>query len=206
MLDPNFKRFFNQFFIFPLIALTLASSLAMSQEIQMEELGSAEVLDAPAASEDSAALSSSIQSSTAGLAMKSKIKPAKSSQVKNSEDTLLGMAVLLVPHVAIVSSLIAGLGLIWLMLRWRELVHREHLAAIEKGIRWSQMSRQRLMLWGMVWVALGLAASAALWVNFNWSNAMWGLMPLLFGFALLLYVGFFEKNQTGHPNQAAPTA
>ncbi|MFQ5949666.1 MAG: hypothetical protein ACE5J1_03145, partial [Nitrospiria bacterium] len=58
---------------------------------------------------------------------------------------------LLIPHAAIAGGVIIGLGVLWLIFRWRELLHKERLAAIEKSLPWLQSSRQRLIFWGFIW-------------------------------------------------------
>ncbi len=120
--------------------------------------------------------------------------------------SLEGMTALMIPYVVIVAGLIFGLALIWLMLKWRELSHKERLAAIERGVFHSDVSQQRLLLWGMILSALGLAAIAALWVNLGWSHALWGLFPLVSGLALFLYITLIKEKAASVLGASVPAS
>ncbi|GEM_PF-6387133 len=104
---------------------------------------------------------------------------------------LEGLAALFIPHAGIAAGLIVVLALIWLILKFRELSHKERLAAIERGLPVTEaLDRKRLLLGGMILFVLGGAIVAALWGNFGWPSALWGLLPLLSGLALFLYAAF----------------
>ncbi|MFQ5542983.1 MAG: hypothetical protein ACE5FY_01375 [Nitrospiria bacterium] len=211
MFDPKMKYLsFHQFFILPAIALLLVTSPAIAQDAELEEIPKEESASITAsqaemsnAQKDLAGSSPGGQSSETPLVLQANMGASAAGQVEDGSpknarnEPLSEMATSLIPHVTIFSGLVVGLALIRFFLRWLELVHKEHLLAIEKGLLKFQINQKRLVLWGMVWVSLGIAAGVALWVNFDWMNAVWSLMPLLLGIVLLVYVGITGKKRSG---------
>jgi len=175
----------------PVFSQTMLSEDAMLEESE----GLISALELEAEGEISPLQASELGSEASGL------------QAQSEGTSLEGMMALMIPHVVIAAGLIFGLGLIWLMLKWRELSHKERLAAIERGLPHPDLgSRQQFLLWGMILFALGLATIVALWVNFGWSHALWGLLPLLSGLALFLYVTLIEEKTVSVPGTSIPAS
>ncbi len=117
-------------------------------------------------------------------------------------DTAIAIVGELIPIVAIVMGL--GIGMLTLYLDFRkkremfQLYHAERMAAIEKGIelpplppeffkdyRRREVTPARHRRWGLIWVLVGIAFTAALWGTGD-KDFWWGLMPIAVGVAYLV--------------------
>lgn len=129
---------------------------------------------------------------------------------------------LLIPILAIVMSL--GLGMIAVVLDYRrkraqvELVHKERLAAIEKGMeppplpdnylgngRRYKDTPAGMLRSGLVLVFVGAAVGAALYLTMPYNRQWaWGLIPLAVGVARLIGWKLSPKAEdgSGRPPQA----
>jgi len=78
----------------------------------------------------------------------------------------------------------------------RELLSREIISAIEKGaeIPLPAPRERNYRNQGMIWLLVGIALFIALWVTLQGLiAAIWGLLPIALGTALLLIHRFQEK-------------
>lgn len=92
----------------------------------------------------------------------------------------------LIPHIAIVATTLFGIAILWLILKWRELVHRERIAALDKAPGAFPARQLQPFLWSLIWMGIGIGLIAALGANLGWARAVWGTIPLLIGLALLV--------------------
>jgi hypothetical protein len=111
---------------------------------------------------------------------------------------------LVIPVVAIVMGIGIAMMALWIDFQKKskllELHHKERLLAIERGIdvpalppEFFDNGRQRRrggprndLVRGLWWLLVGLAFSAAMWVNHGPERAVWGLLPIAAGVAHLL--------------------
>lgn len=97
-----------------------------------------------------------------------------------------GVIAVLIPHTAIVAATFFGIAFLWLILKWRELVHRERVAALDKAPGCLPVRQPQPLLWGLIWIGIGLGLIAALGANLSWARAIWGTIPLLIGLAIVV--------------------
>jgi Domain of unknown function (DUF6249) len=131
---------------------------------------------------------------------------------------------LMVPIVAIVLGIGAGMLAIWLDYSRRrqifELHHKERLAAIERGMEVPPLpaeffrggsGRQReteptdYLRRGLIWLLVGVALTIALLLNRNVENATWGLLPTAVGLAYLIYYAAAPRRARSAPQERGPT-
>jgi hypothetical protein len=122
---------------------------------------------------------------------------------------------LLIPLLAVVMGIGVGMLSIYLNYRKRKelftLYHQERMAAIEKGIELPPMpdaffsedqarpqTPRRDLLKGLVWLFIGLAVGAALYVNDRTKEAFGALIPAAIGLAYLIYY-FVEGRREPNP-------
>lgn len=126
---------------------------------------------------------------------------------------------LLIPLVAIVMGIGIGMLALWLdhqkKTRIFELHHKERLLAIERGMEVPPLPLELLqghnkpkatlagsLRWGLIWLFLGLAIAIGHVFNDRADTAVWALMPIAVGLALLLYYSIIRRQESG--SAAAP--
>lgn len=117
---------------------------------------------------------------------------------------------LLIPLVAIIMGIGVGMLALWLdhqkKTRIFELHHKERLLAIERGMEVPPLPLGLLqgrdkpqatlagsLRWGLIWLFLGLAIAIGHIVNDRADTAVWALMPMAVGLALLLYYAISRR-------------
>ena len=108
---------------------------------------------------------------------------------------------ILIPIVALLSTFgAAGVILVFLIVynyRKRQLLGKEILAAIEKGIEvpFPPPKKRNYLNLGLVWTFVGVAFTLALWFSARiMVAAAWGFLPIALGVAFLL-IGYLEKRK-----------
>jgi len=104
--------------------------------------------------------------------------------------------------IAIVAIIMAG--------RKKELMHKERLLALEKGIalpeeepRKNKSKRPAYLTqrtWGLVMTMIGLTLTIALWTVAGSVGGVWGLIPLGIGVGLLISSSLEKKEMESNKN------
>lgn len=112
---------------------------------------------------------------------------------------------LLIPLAGQFLGLVSIIGLFYMVIKIlqidfkkRELLSQEILTAIEKGadIPLPQPKERNFRNQGIVWSFIGLSFIPAVYVSSGvWAGAIWGIVPLAVGIALLLIHWFQEKEK-----------
>ena len=110
----------------------------------------------------------------------------------------------MIPIVAILGALAIGIVAIIVEGRKKELVHKERLFALERGIPLPEEPQKKekpvysgRRVWGLVWLGLGLAVTIGLAFNPESSEVnawAWGLIPTFIGAGLLI-AAFLDKKE-----------
>jgi hypothetical protein len=124
---------------------------------------------------------------------------------------------MMIPILAIIMGI--GIGMLAIILNYRKrrdlfnCYHRERMAAIEKGIDcppWpdrllseedATSSPRRHLLKGLVWLFIGLGGMVAVYAVFDFSHALFGLIPIGIGAAHLIYYAVEGRKEA----EAAPS-
>lgn len=112
----------------------------------------------------------------------------------------------LIPIISIVMGIGIGMLVLWLdfqkKLRMFELLHKERLFALERGLEVPPLPKEFLaperkeasntprvssLRWGLMWLLLGLALMIAMALNDGIEQASWALLPVAVGIAQLVY-------------------
>lgn len=99
----------------------------------------------------------------------------------------------MIPIVAIIGGIAIAIVAVIVEGKKKELVHRERLIAIEKGVELPPLEEKeekrptflKNRSSGLVMTFIGIALSIALWVE-SGDSWVWGLMPLAIGVGLLV--------------------
>ncbi len=111
---------------------------------------------------------------------------------------------LLIPIIGIVMGIGIGMLALWLdhqkKTRIFELHHQERMSAIERGMEVPPLPLELLqgrekpkatlagsLRWGLIWLFLGVAVGIGQWFNDRVDTAIWALMPIAVGLALLIF-------------------
>jgi hypothetical protein len=131
-------------------------------------------------------------------------------------------------HIAVMIPIVAVLGTFAVVVvaivvegRKKELVHKERLFALEKGLPLPEPPEKKekpvyatRRAWGLVWFGMGLATTVALAFNPAAADVNawgWGLIPTFIG-AGLLVAGFLDKREWDQrrleekPEEAGPAS
>lgn len=128
---------------------------------------------------------------------------------------------LLIPLVAIIMGIGVGMLALWLdhqkKTRIFELHHKERMLAIERGMEVPPLPLELLqgrdkpaatlsgsLRWGLIWLFLGLAIAIGHVFNNRSDTAVWALMPIAVGLALLLYYSIGRRDATAPAKRPAP--
>lgn len=121
---------------------------------------------------------------------------------------------LLIPIIAIVMGIGSGMLALWLdhqkKTRIFELHHKERMLAIERGMEVPPLPLELLqgrdkpkatlagsLRWGLVWLFLGVAIAIGHVFNDRSDTAVWALMPIAVGLALLVYYSISRREESG---------
>ncbi len=127
---------------------------------------------------------------------------------------------LLIPIIAIVMGIGMGMLGFWLdyqkKIRIFELHHKERMLAIERGMEVPVLPLELLqgsnkpkatlagsLRWGLVWLFLGVAIAIGHVFNDRSDTAVWALMPIAVGLALLLYYSIMRRQEAGVESASA---
>lgn len=127
---------------------------------------------------------------------------------------------LLIPIIAIVMGIGMGMLGFWLdyqkKIRIFELHHKERMLAIERGMEVPALPLELLqgsnkpkatlagsLRWGLVWLFLGVAIAIGHVFNDRSDTAVWALMPIAVGLALLLYYSIMRRQEAGVESASA---
>jgi len=94
--------------------------------------------------------------------------------------------------------------------RQREMVHKERLALIEKGVTefpeefTKGINLPRYMVWGFILSAFGLALIIGLAISGVWQGPVAGLIFLFIGLALLLFYRIQSKKEEAKSVEETP--
>ncbi|MEJ2720756.1 MAG: DUF6249 domain-containing protein [bacterium] len=120
---------------------------------------------------------------------------------------------ILIPIVMIVGGVLIALVAIFLDSKKKELVHKERLVAMEKGMEIPQPPKEperpaylKNRSSGLVMTFLGLALTIAIWVPAGPVGGIWGLIPQAIGVGLLISSALerkevLEKENRGRAGQ-----
>lgn len=126
---------------------------------------------------------------------------------------------LLIPLVAIVMGIGIGMLALWLdhqkKTRIFELHHKERMLAIERGMEVPPLPLELLqgrdkpgatragsLRWGLIWLFLGVAIAVGHVFNDRADTAIWALMPIGVGLALLVYYSINRREEAAEKLQA----
>ncbi len=115
----------------------------------------------------------------------------------------------LIPIVAMLSTFgAAAVILVFLIMynyKKRQLLSREIVAAIEKGIEipFPPPKVRNYLNLGLIWTLVGVAFTLALWFSARvMEAAAWGFLPIAAGIAFLL-IGYLEKRKKAGEGESA---
>lgn len=115
---------------------------------------------------------------------------------------------ILIPIVMIIGGVLIALVAILMDSKKKELVHKERLVAMEKGMEIPQPPKEperpaylKNRSSGLVMTMLGLALTIAIWVPAGPVGGIWGLVPLAIGIGLLISSALERKEVVEKENR-----
>lgn len=134
---------------------------------------------------------------------------------------LIPISPLLIPIIAIVMGIGIGMLALWLdhqkKTRIFELHHKERMLAIERGMEVPPLPLELLqgrdkpnatlagsLRWGLIWLFLGVAIAIGHLFNDRADTAVWALMPIAVGLALLIFYSISRQQKLS--SKTMPTA
>jgi hypothetical protein len=131
---------------------------------------------------------------------------ARTNNTIKKEHDMTEVLAVMIPIIAIVMGIGLGMLALYFKHRQRDMIHRERLAALEKGIEppplpEAFLEEKRLvtpgtyLLKGLVWLFIGLGLVLALARTDHGPDKTWGLLPAGIGLA---YLVFFYYEQYRH--------
>ena len=116
---------------------------------------------------------------------------------------LVPLISLLIPIISIIMGIGVAMLVVFLNYRKRKemftLYHQERMSALDKGVDLPPLPEgffaddqqpynpRKHLLKGLVWLFIGLGLGAALWATFEFSFALFSLIPIGIGLAQLIY-------------------